>query len=53
MARPVWRNEYQSRTASGIDIMIAFDVSLSMDINDFIDAGEQGPTHRRRQGGGR
>jgi Ca-activated chloride channel family protein len=40
MARPVWRNEYQSRTASGIDIMIAFDVSLSMDIDDFIDRGE-------------
>ena len=35
MARPVWRNEYQSRVASGIDIMIAFDVSLSMDIDDF------------------
>lgn len=41
MARPVWRNEYQSRTASGIDIMIAFDVSLSMDIDDFIDEGER------------
>ncbi len=41
MARPVWRNEYQSRTASGIDIMIAFDVSLSMDIDDFIDQGER------------
>lgn len=40
MARPVWRNEYQSRSASGIDIMIAFDVSLSMDIDDFIDQGE-------------
>ena len=39
MARPVWRNEYQSRTASGIDIMIAFDVSLSMDIDDFRDKG--------------
>jgi Ca-activated chloride channel homolog len=39
MARPVWRNEYQSRTASGIDIVIAFDVSLSMDIDDF------GPRH--------
>ncbi len=35
MARPVWRNEYQSRIASGIDILIAFDVSLSMDIDDF------------------
>lgn len=40
MARPVWRNEYQSRSASGIDIMIAFDISLSMDIDDFIDQGE-------------
>ena len=39
MARPVWRNEYQSRSASGIDIMIAFDVSLSMDIDDFEDLG--------------
>ena len=35
MARPVWRNEYQSRVASGIDIMLTFDVSLSMDIDDF------------------
>lgn len=35
MARPVWRNEYQQRVASGIDIVIAFDVSLSMDIDDF------------------
>jgi Ca-activated chloride channel homolog len=43
MARPVWRNEYQSRTASGIDIMIAFDVSLSMKIPDFIDQGRQVP----------
>ncbi len=39
MARPVWRNEYQSRSASGIDIMLAFDVSLSMDIDDFKDEG--------------
>jgi Ca-activated chloride channel family protein len=43
MARPVWRNQYQSRTASGIDIMIAFDVSLSMDIPDFVDQGEKVP----------
>lgn len=35
MARPVWRNQYQSKTASGIDIVIAFDVSLSMSIDDF------------------
>jgi Ca-activated chloride channel family protein len=36
MARPVWRNQYQSRNASGIDIMITFDTSLSMAIDDFI-----------------
>lgn len=35
MARPVWRNEYQARTASGIDIVVALDVSLSMSIDDF------------------
>ncbi|MEI6654711.1 MAG: VWA domain-containing protein [Verrucomicrobiota bacterium] len=35
MARPVWRNAYQSRNASGIDIIIAFDTSLSMAIDDF------------------
>ncbi|MES2475649.1 MAG: VWA domain-containing protein [Verrucomicrobiota bacterium] len=39
IARPVWRNQYQSRSASGIDIMIAFDVSLSMEIDDFVDQG--------------
>ncbi len=39
MSRPVWREQYQSRTASGIDIMIAFDVSLSMLIDDFIQNG--------------
>jgi Ca-activated chloride channel family protein len=41
MARPVWRNEFQNRSASGIDIMIAFDVSLSMDIDDFIENGNR------------
>jgi Ca-activated chloride channel homolog len=43
MARPVWRNQFQSRTASGIDIMIALDVSLSMAIDDFIDRGQKVP----------
>lgn len=38
MARPVWRNEFSNRTASGIDIVIAFDVSLSMEIDDFLRA---------------
>jgi Ca-activated chloride channel family protein len=41
IARPVWRNQYQSRTASGIDIMIALDVSLSMNIDDFIERGQR------------
>lgn len=41
LSRPVWRNEYQNRTASGIDIVIAFDVSLSMDIDDFIEQGKR------------
>jgi Ca-activated chloride channel family protein len=41
MSRPVWRNQFQSRTASGIDIVIAFDVSLSMDIDDFTDGGRR------------
>jgi Ca-activated chloride channel family protein len=40
MARPVWRNEYQSRSASGIDIMIALDVSLSMSIDDLVEDGK-------------
>jgi len=37
LARPVWRNEYQSRSASGIDIVIALDLSMSMEINDYFD----------------
>ena len=39
MARPVWRNAYHSRNASGIDIMITFDTSLSMAIDDFLFKG--------------
>lgn len=39
MARPVWRNEYQAKTASGIDIVVALDVSLSMSIDDFVQNG--------------
>ena len=39
MARPVWRNEYQEKTASGIDIVVALDVSLSMGIDDFEENG--------------
>lgn len=39
MARPVWRNQYQAKTASGIDIVVALDVSLSMSIDDFVENG--------------
>ena len=35
LARPQWRDDYTSRTASGIDIIIALDVSYSMSIPDF------------------
>jgi Ca-activated chloride channel family protein len=38
MARPVWRTPSGDRNASGIDIVIALDVSLSMDIDDFFRA---------------
>ena len=41
LARPVWRNEYHTSDASGIDIMITFDVSLSMKIPDFVEGGQQ------------
>jgi len=35
MARPQWQNERTSRTASGIDILVALDISQSMDTRDF------------------
>ena len=41
MARPVWRTETYNRKASGIDIVISLDVSLSMDINDFVRDGQK------------
>ena len=36
LARPQWTNSTVSRSASGIDIMLAMDVSGSMDITDFV-----------------
>jgi len=41
MARPVWRTQTHNRIASGIDIVITLDVSLSMDINDFVENGQK------------
>lgn len=35
IARPVMERQIADRTASGIDIVIALDISLSMEINDF------------------
>lgn len=35
LARPQWRNHYVARNASGIDIIIALDISYSMEIDDF------------------
>ncbi|MFT3990355.1 MAG: VWA domain-containing protein [Luteolibacter sp.] len=43
LARPVWRNAYHDQTSSGIDIVIAFDVSLSMEIDDFLQNGQPTP----------
>jgi len=36
MARPQWTNTSVSRSASGIDIMLAIDVSGSMEYDDFV-----------------
>ena len=35
LARPQWVNEYKQRKASGIDIILAIDISYSMEIYDF------------------
>lgn len=36
LARPQWRTKYSSRAASGVDITIALDISVSMETSDFI-----------------
>lgn len=46
MARPQWQNERTSRTASGIDIMVALDISESMNTEDF---QSKDPRFRRMQ----
>lgn len=35
MARPQWLNQYSDRKASGVDIILAIDISFSMEIVDF------------------
>lgn len=46
MARPQWQNERSSRTASGIDIMVALDISQSMETEDFFSSD---PRFRRAE----
>jgi len=36
MARPQWQKHFETRTASGIDIVVALDTSYSMEIRDFV-----------------
>lgn len=40
LAQPQWRNEYEEQKVSGIDIMIACDLSGSMSIQDMTFAGK-------------
>ena len=41
LARPQIRNEFTDRKASGIDIIIAMDISFSMEISDFVINGRR------------
>ncbi|MCH5284005.1 MAG: VWA domain-containing protein [Akkermansiaceae bacterium] len=40
LAQPCWRTEYEEQKVSGIDIMIACDLSGSMSIRDMVFAGQ-------------
>lgn len=46
LARPQWNNHYTTKEASGIDIVIALDISYSMSITDF--DSEKSAFNRRR-----
>ena len=35
LAQPQWKNQYSDRKASGVDIVLAIDISFSMEIADF------------------
>ncbi|MBK1791261.1 vWA domain-containing protein [Persicirhabdus sediminis] len=41
LARPQWTNSYTERTASGIDIILAIDISKSMETVDFAVQGQR------------
>ncbi len=41
MARPQWQKHFETRNASGIDIIVALDTSVSMEIRDFVSREDQ------------
>lgn len=49
LARPQWRDTYTARAASGIDILIALDVSDSMRILDFYEDNETQAFRKEKQ----
>ena len=49
MARPQWRNIRVDRSASGIDIMIALDVSESMKTEDYFEKNSTGTFRQKKQ----
>ncbi|MDG2488075.1 MAG: VWA domain-containing protein [Roseibacillus sp.] len=49
MARPQWRNLRADRSASGIDIMIALDVSQSMKTEDYFENKSTGTFRQKKQ----
>lgn len=48
LARPQWKNEYSEQKVSGIDIMIACDLSGSMAGNDMLFTGKDEQGRKRR-----
>ena len=49
MARPQWRNIRVDRSASGIDIIIALDVSESMKTEDYFEKNHTGTFRQKKQ----
>lgn len=49
MARPQWRETFTARSASGIDILVALDVSESMKTDDFFEDNAAGTFRRKKQ----
>jgi len=49
MARPQWRDILTTRSSSGIDILVALDVSESMKTDDFYEDNASGTFRRKKQ----